>query len=92
MTCLTYLVTCVTFVNITFRGIDKKKYLEFKSVAVKSELSVGVALNEAITKWLNENKKETKIDPNDPFFQLIENPVDWGVDTDAANADKYIYQ
>lgn len=82
----------MTFSNITFRGVDKKKYLEFKSETVKLELSVGEALNQAITKWLYEHKKEKAVDPNDKFFQLINHPVDCGVDTDAANADKYIYQ
>lgn len=84
----------MTFVNMTIKGLNKDMYREVKSIAAREDVRVAEIMNEGMAKAIEERKKHKvkKIAKNDPFFSLIGAPVDCGVDTDAINADKYIYQ
>ncbi len=93
MTCQTFWAISLTFINVTIKGIDEKKYRKVKSIAVEEDVKVSEVVNEALEKIIEEKKHHVKkIDKNDPFFRLAREAVDYGVDTDVRNADKYIYQ
>ncbi len=82
----------MTFVNMTIKGLDREKYREIKSIAAREDVNVGEIMNEGMAKAIEERKhKVKKINKNDPLFSGAWS-VDYGVDTDVINADKYIYQ
>ncbi len=82
----------MTYVNVTIKGINEKVYRKAKSIAAEEDVNIGEVMNEALEKLIEEKKhKWKKIDANDPLF-TGQWSMDYGIDTDVKNADKYIYQ
>ena len=82
----------MTFVNMTIKDLNKEMYREIKSIAAREDVKVGEIMNEGMANAIKARKhKVKKIDKNDPFFSGAWS-VDYGIDTDVINADKYIYQ
>lgn len=83
----------MTFANITIKGVDLEKYRKIKAIAAEEDENVAVIVNKALEKEIKERThKVKKINTNDSLFRLAEEAVDYGLDTDVINADKYIYQ
>jgi len=83
----------MTYINITIKGVDEKKYRKIKGMAAEENVNVSRVVNEALETYIELKKtKAKKIDPSEPFFRMRELAVDYGIDTDVMNADKYIYQ
>ena len=83
----------MTKANVTIRGIRKEIYNELKAEAVRRGLNIGEAVSEALQLWIERRKEMAKVVPleQDPLWQLIHNPVDWGVETDASRVDEELY-
>ena len=61
--------TLVTKMNITIRDINPRFWRELKVEAVKEGLTIGVAVNLALEKWLQEHRKKRKINAKN-FWDL----------------------
>jgi len=87
------MVTCVTKMNVTIRGIRKEICNELKAEAVRRGLNIGEAVSEALQLWVERKKEivDVVLLEQDPLWQLIRNPVDWGVETDASRVDEELY-
>ncbi|MCD6515325.1 MAG: hypothetical protein J7L07_10415 [Candidatus Odinarchaeota archaeon] len=77
--------------SITIKNIDEKLYQEFKAEAIRQGLRVSDAINEAMREWLIRRKRESKRKGKDRIWELIENPADWGIETDASKIDEELY-
>ena len=77
--------------SITIKKVDEKLYKEFKAEAIRSGLRVSDALNEAMREWLARRKKKVGRKEKDSLLELIENPEDWGIETDASRIDEELY-
>ncbi|QGA80308.1 hypothetical protein [Candidatus Nanohalobium constans] len=58
----------------TIRGIDDETFREFKAKAQKEGRTIGDAVTEAMSQWLNETKEDVSLDDMDAW--------DWGEGTE----------
>lgn len=83
----------MTYINVTLKEMDEQVYRQAKAIAAEENEKITSIVIRGLKKVIEERKHNVKkINKNDPFFRLIEEGVDCGIDTDVRNADKYIYQ
>ncbi|MGQ4834204.1 MAG: hypothetical protein ACP6IS_09975 [Candidatus Asgardarchaeia archaeon] len=77
--------------SITIKNVDEKLYQEFKAEAIRSGMRISDAINEAMREWLTRKKQKRERKGKDSLLELVENPVDWGVETDSSKIDEELY-
>jgi phenylpyruvate tautomerase PptA (4-oxalocrotonate tautomerase family) len=58
----------------TIRGIDDETFREFKAKAQKEDRTIGEAITEAMSQWLDKTDEKIPLDEMDAF--------DWGEDAE----------
>ena len=76
--------------SITIKNINEKLYQEFKAEAVRRGMRISDAINEAIAEWIRKRKHEHTKSKKDKLWDIINNPLDLGVETDASKVDEDI--
>jgi len=77
--------------SITIKNINEKLYQEFKAEAVRRGMRISDAINEAIAEWIRKRKYERTKPKKDKLWDIINNPMDLGVETDASKVDEELY-
>lgn len=72
--------------NVTIRDLDERAYQLAKSKAALEKKTMGQVVSEALRMWTASRKKRRGA----AIFDLLENPRDWGVETDARRIDDYL--
>lgn len=62
------------YMSRTIRGIDEDTFREFKAKAQKEDRTIGEAITEAMSQWLDETDEKIPLDEMDAF--------DWGEDAE----------
>lgn len=75
---------------IRIKDINEKLYQKLKAEAKRRGMKISDAINEAIAEWI-EKRRIKKQSGKDKLREILENPIDWEVETDASRVDEDLY-